>query len=51
MQRLFSLIDKLIESEFKNELHKLRKYRNKWVHVEESREDENIMEKSLVGIF
>ena len=44
-QRLFDLIEKSpIESELKEDLHKLRKYRNKWVHVDEPWDDNLVLE-------
>jgi hypothetical protein len=43
--RLFKLIDESpIDSELKKDLHKLRKYRNKWVHVGEPWEDQALIE-------
>lgn len=41
---LFKLIDSsTIDQNLKEELHSLRKYRNKWVHVEEPWDDEEIL--------
>ncbi len=34
-----------LSEELNSDLHKLRKYRNKWVHVNDPREDENLLEK------
>lgn len=43
--RLFRLIDDSpIEAGLKKELHTLRKYRNKWVHVDEPWEDQALIE-------
>lgn len=42
---LFKLINKSsIEPELKNDLHRLRKYRNKWVHVDEPWDDHALIE-------
>lgn len=44
-ERLFRLIDESpIDAELKKDLHKLRKYRNKWVHVGEPWEDQDLIE-------
>lgn len=44
-QRLAMLIDETpIKSELKQDLHRLRKYRNKWVHVDEPWNDEPLLE-------
>lgn len=44
---LFELIDNsLIDQSLKVDLHKLRKYRNKWVHVNEPWNDEQLLELS-----
>jgi len=46
-ERLFKLIDDSpIEDQQKSDLHKLRKYRNKWVHVDEPWEDEELLKFS-----
>jgi hypothetical protein len=43
--RFFKLIDDSpIEAGLKKELHALRKYRNKWVHVDEPWEDQALIE-------
>jgi len=43
--RLFKLIDESpIDDNLKSDLHKLRKYRNKWVHVDDSWGDESLLE-------
>ncbi|MBB1162993.1 hypothetical protein [Aquariibacter albus] len=43
--KLFVLIDQApIDSALKNDLHMLRKYRNKWVHVDEPWEDGPLLE-------
>ena len=34
-----------IPEELKSNLHKLRKYRNKWVHVNDPREDDGLLNK------
>lgn len=42
---LFELIEKApIDSKLKIDLHKLRKYRNKWVHVEEPWDNDLVLE-------
>jgi len=42
--RLFKLIDDSpIQMELKDDLHKLRKYRNKWVHVGEPWDDQELI--------
>ena len=42
---LFKLIEESpIDSKLKTDLHKLRKYRNKWVHVDEPWNDEKLLE-------
>lgn len=44
-EMLFKLIDDSpIEDELKKDLHKLRIYRNKWVHVNDPWEDEFLLE-------
>ena len=44
-ERLFKLIDESpIDGDLKSDLHRLRKYRNKWVHVEDPWEDESLLE-------
>ena len=44
--RLYDLINNApIPDELKEELHKLRKYRNKWVHVENPNDDEELLNK------
>lgn len=44
-ERLFELINRAdIEPDLKSDLHVLRKYRNKWVHVEEPWEDAGLLE-------
>ncbi len=46
---LFELIDNSpIDKELKEDLHKLRKYRNKWVHVNDPWDDEKLLEFSEV---
>lgn len=43
--RLFKLIDESpIDDNLKSDLHKLRKYRNKWVHVDDPWDDESLLE-------
>jgi predicted transcriptional regulator len=43
--RLFDLINSSqIDEELKREIHKLRKYRNKWVHVDDPWDDEKLLE-------
>ena len=43
-ERLVDLIDKApIESDLSQDLHRLRKYRNKWVHVDEPSQDEHLL--------
>lgn len=45
-EKLFKLIDDSpIEEELKKDLHKLRIYRNKWVHVDDPWDDEKLLEK------
>lgn len=40
----FELINKSpLDSELKSDLHKLRQYRNKWVHVNEPWDDEHLL--------
>ena len=42
----YDLIEKSnLKSEFKNELHVLRKYRNKWVHVNDPSNDNELLER------
>lgn len=44
-ERLVELINQAeIEAGLKADLHALRKYRNRWVHVESPWEDENLLE-------
>lgn len=44
-ERLVKLIDESdIEESLKRELHVLRKYRNKWVHVAEPWDDDSLLE-------
>jgi hypothetical protein len=44
-ERLVELIDRAeIEADLKADLHALRKYRNRWVHVDSPWEDENLLE-------
>ncbi len=44
-ERLFDLINcASIDSDLKNDLHTLRKYRNKWVHVDAPWDDSNLLE-------
>lgn len=44
-ERLFDLINQSpIDEGLKEDLHKLRKYRNKWVHVDEPWEDQRLLE-------
>ena len=44
-ERLFKLIDSSpIDDELKKDLHKLRIYRNKWVHVDDPWGDESLLE-------
>jgi len=43
--RLFKLIEESpIDDGLKSDLHKLRKYRNKWVHVDDPWDDESLLE-------
>jgi hypothetical protein len=43
--RLFKLIDESpIDDGLKSDLHKLRKYRNKWVHVDDPWDDSSLLE-------
>ena len=43
--RLFKLIDESpIDDDLKSDLHKLRKYRNKWVHVDDPWDDSSLLE-------
>lgn len=45
-EKLFKLIDDSpIDGELKKDLHKLRIYRNKWVHVDDPWDDESLLEK------
>lgn len=42
----YDMIEKSdLESELKNELHNLRKYRNKWVHVNDPSDDNELLER------
>ena len=44
-ERLVDLINRAtIERDLKDDLHVLRKYRNKWVHVEDPWNDEGVLE-------
>jgi len=44
-ETLYALIENSqIDSELKRELHELRKYRNRWVHVEEPWKDEPLLD-------
>lgn len=44
-KNLYDLINQAsIEDELKQDLHTLRKYRNKWVHVNDPWNDENLIE-------
>jgi len=44
--RLYGLIENApIPHELKEDLHKLRKYRNKWVHVEDPSHDEELLSR------
>ena len=44
-ERLVELINRAeIEADLKADLHVLRKYRNRWVHVDSPWEDENLLE-------
>lgn len=44
-ERLVDLIDKAtLHGTLSDDLHKLRKYRNRWVHVESSWDDTNLFE-------
>lgn len=44
-EKLFALIERAsIASDLKTDLHRLRKYRNKWVHVDEPRQDGPLLE-------
>jgi hypothetical protein len=46
-ERLFDLINGAsIEEDLKKDLHTLRTYRNKWVHVNEPWQDERLLESS-----
>lgn len=43
--RLFKLIDESpIDDDLKSDLHKLRKYRNKWIHVDDPWKDISLLE-------
>lgn len=45
-ERLVDLISNApISEDFKNDLHRLRKYRNKWVHVDEPWNDGQLLER------
>lgn len=45
-ERLVELINKaLIDNELKKDLHALRKYRNKWVHVDDPWNDMGLLER------
>lgn len=44
-QKLYSLIDEAtIDDALKADLHKLRRYRNKWVHVDEPWDDQQVID-------
>lgn len=43
-ERLVELIDRVSNSNLRADLHKLRKYRNKWVHVDEPWDDQCLLE-------
>jgi hypothetical protein len=44
-QRLFALIDNApISEDLRADLHRLRKYRNRWVHVEEPWDDQGLLD-------
>jgi hypothetical protein len=44
-QRLYALIDNApIPDDLREDLHRLRKYRNRWVHVEEPWDDEALLD-------
>lgn len=46
--RFFDLIESsALDSELKSQLHMLRKYRNRWVHVEAPWSDEDLLEDTL----
>lgn len=48
-ERLVELINKAgIDENLKNDLHTLRKYRNKWVHIESPWEDKALLEQPTV---
>ncbi len=43
---IFDLIEKTsLDTELKIELHELRKYRNKWVHVNDPTDDNDLLER------
>ncbi|MEL6232389.1 MAG: hypothetical protein AAFR24_20990 [Cyanobacteria bacterium J06627_3] len=43
-ERLVKLIDKVgIEEDLQKDLHRLRKYRNKWVHIDDPHKDELLL--------
>ena len=45
-ERLVELINQAdIHLELKNDIHTLRRYRNKWVHVDDPREDDKLFEQ------
>lgn len=45
-ERLVELINRAsLDNDLKDDLHVLRKYRNKWVHVDESWNDANLLER------
>lgn len=45
-ERLVALINRAsIPSDLKNDLHTLRKYRNRWVHVDDPWNDSDLLEK------
>lgn len=45
-ERLVELINRAsIDAGLKNDLHILRKYRNKWVHIDEPWNDSNLLER------
>lgn len=46
-KRLVALIDEAtISKDLRSRLHDLRRYRNQWVHVEEPRDDQTLLEHS-----
>lgn len=48
-ERLASLVDSSpIRPELKQDIHRLRKYRNKWVHIDDPWNDDDLLEKPEV---